>query len=136
MTLPTPTGLLTRTEALEIAKNYGMPVVVPNEFGCADIAMDESDTVHCESIDWALAFIRVGMHNDCLVQSAEGFTLEHKRLCPSCAEWYPISEFQNAPYYDRHSEGMETPEDNEECRTCIHDSNAHAEMVARRECFK
>lgn len=60
---------------------------------------------------------------------AEGFCpscAKHRnenKFCRSCETWYPNAEFQNSPYYCRHSEGMETPEDNEVCRECLREQN-------------
>ena len=52
-------------------------------------------------------------------QDAENLAIAQMRRCVRCREVYPISEFQNPAYYCHQSEGMETPEDNEECRECI-----------------
>ena len=133
--LPTPTSLLTRTAALELAKTYDMPVVVPNEWLRYDVAYPSGVTRNFDAwCDYIRALYCTGADNY-LVQNIYTFALSHARRCPSCGEWYPVSEFQNSPYYDRNSEGMETPEDNEECRACVQDGNAHSEMVARKECF-
>ena len=133
--LPTPTALLTRTAALEIAKTYDMPVVVPNEWLRYDVAWPNGDTTHYRYLSDAEGMILYHNRSDYVTQNEINHELAIRRICPDCGIGKPISEFQNSPYYDRNSEGMETPEDNEECRACIQDANAHAEMVARKECF-
>lgn len=133
--LPTLTSLLTRSAALELAKARNMPVVVPNEWLRWDVAYPSGVTRNYDEWCDYIGALECAGFNDYLVQNIDTFVLSHARRCPSCRRWYPVSEFQNAPYYCRHSEGMETPEDNEECRACIQDANAHDEMVARKECF-
>ena len=46
-----------------------------------------------------------------------------QKQCPSCEEWFPLSEFQGSPYYCHHSEGMETPEPSEVCIECLREQN-------------
>ena len=48
---------------------------------------------------------------------------EENRFCPSCEQWYPLTEFKGSPYYCHQSEGMETPEDDDLCRECRRDEN-------------
>jgi predicted amidophosphoribosyltransferase len=49
--------------------------------------------------------------------------IAEQKKCPSCEEWFPLSEFQNPAYYCHQSQGMETPEDNDVCRECLREQN-------------
>lgn len=85
--------------------------------------LDEVRCFSCGEMNWGLQWSEHGCPT-CTKHN------EENKFCWSCDTWFPIAEFKGPPYFCKHSQGMETPEDNDVCRECQSERNAQ-DIAAR-----